>query len=163
MQGKVPELLDISKEPQRVLDAYGVKPGPGRSVRPPVPDGPPAERGRRALRRDLPARLGPPQQPAPGAEAELRRRRSADRRPAGRPGAARPAGRDAGAVRQRVRPAADRPGTGRPRPQHHRLPDVAGRRRRQEGLHLRRHRRVRHPTPSRAGCTPPTCTPRCWR
>ncbi|MCW5556273.1 MAG: DUF1501 domain-containing protein [Verrucomicrobiae bacterium] len=27
MQGKVPELLDISKEPQHVLDAYGVKPG----------------------------------------------------------------------------------------------------------------------------------------
>ncbi len=28
MQGKVPELLDISREPQPVLDAYGVKPGP---------------------------------------------------------------------------------------------------------------------------------------
>jgi hypothetical protein len=28
MQGKVPELLDISKEPQSVLDEYGVKPGP---------------------------------------------------------------------------------------------------------------------------------------
>ena len=28
MQGKVPELLDISKEPQQVQDAYGVKPGP---------------------------------------------------------------------------------------------------------------------------------------
>ena len=28
MQDKVPELLDISKEPQSVLDAYGVKPGP---------------------------------------------------------------------------------------------------------------------------------------
>ena len=27
MQGKVPALLDISKEPQSVLDAYGVKPG----------------------------------------------------------------------------------------------------------------------------------------
>jgi hypothetical protein len=27
MQGKVPELLDISKEPQKVLDAYGVQPG----------------------------------------------------------------------------------------------------------------------------------------
>jgi hypothetical protein len=31
MQGKVPELLDISKEPQHVLDAYGVKPGPAGS------------------------------------------------------------------------------------------------------------------------------------
>ena len=28
MQGRVPELLDISKEPQYVLDAYGVKDGP---------------------------------------------------------------------------------------------------------------------------------------
>lgn len=27
MQGRVPELLDITKEPQSVLDAYGVKPG----------------------------------------------------------------------------------------------------------------------------------------
>src|SRR6185436_13928312 len=31
MQGKVPELLDISKEPQHVRDAYGVKPGPAGS------------------------------------------------------------------------------------------------------------------------------------
>jgi len=31
MQGKVPDLLDISKEPQKVLDAYGVKPGPAGS------------------------------------------------------------------------------------------------------------------------------------
>lgn len=28
MQGKVPELLDIAKEPRKVLDAYGVKDGP---------------------------------------------------------------------------------------------------------------------------------------
>jgi hypothetical protein len=28
MQWKVPELLDISREPQSILDAYGVKPGP---------------------------------------------------------------------------------------------------------------------------------------
>ncbi|HZZ77066.1 MAG TPA: DUF1501 domain-containing protein [Gemmataceae bacterium] len=28
MQRTVPELLDISREPQRILDAYGVKPGP---------------------------------------------------------------------------------------------------------------------------------------
>jgi hypothetical protein len=31
MQGKVPELLDISREPQAVLDMYGVKPGPAGS------------------------------------------------------------------------------------------------------------------------------------
>ncbi|MFO0956358.1 MAG: DUF1501 domain-containing protein [Isosphaeraceae bacterium] len=28
MQGKLPEILDISREPQSVLDEYGVKPGP---------------------------------------------------------------------------------------------------------------------------------------
>ncbi len=31
MEGKVSTLLDISREPQSVLDAYGVKPGPGGS------------------------------------------------------------------------------------------------------------------------------------
>ena len=31
MQGKVPELLDLSKEPQSALDAYGVVPGPAGS------------------------------------------------------------------------------------------------------------------------------------
>ena len=31
MQGKVPELLDISKEPESVRKEYGVKPGPGGS------------------------------------------------------------------------------------------------------------------------------------
>jgi hypothetical protein len=31
MQGKVPDLLDLKSEPQHVLDAYGVKPGPAGS------------------------------------------------------------------------------------------------------------------------------------
>jgi hypothetical protein len=31
MQGKVPELLDLSKEPQHVREAYGIKDGPGGS------------------------------------------------------------------------------------------------------------------------------------
>ncbi len=31
MQGKVPELLDVSKEPQKVKDAYGIKDGPAGS------------------------------------------------------------------------------------------------------------------------------------
>jgi hypothetical protein len=31
MQGKIPELLDLSKEPKKVLDLYGVKPGPAGS------------------------------------------------------------------------------------------------------------------------------------
>jgi hypothetical protein len=31
MQGRIPELLDLSREPQKVLDAYGVKSGPTAS------------------------------------------------------------------------------------------------------------------------------------
>ncbi|HZV03833.1 MAG TPA: DUF1501 domain-containing protein [Gemmataceae bacterium] len=31
MQGKIPELLDLSSEPRKVLDLYGVKPGPAGS------------------------------------------------------------------------------------------------------------------------------------
>ncbi len=31
MQGKIPELLDISREPQSVREAYGIKPGPAGS------------------------------------------------------------------------------------------------------------------------------------
>jgi uncharacterized protein (DUF1501 family) len=31
MQTKVPELLDLSKEPKKILDAYGVRPGPDGS------------------------------------------------------------------------------------------------------------------------------------
>ena len=64
MQGEVPELLDISKEPQHVLDAYGVKPGPDGSFARQCLMARRLSRSRRALRRNLPARLGSSQQPA---------------------------------------------------------------------------------------------------
>ena len=105
MQGKVPELLDISKEPQKVLDAYGVKPGPAGSF---------ARQCLMARRlSEAGVRFVEICQPGwdhhsnlhKGLIRNCRRDRPAHRRPAGRPGAARPAGRNAGAVRQRVRPA----------------------------------------------------------
>ena len=162
MQGKVPELLDISKEPQAVLDAYGVKPGPAGSF---------ARQCLMARRlSEAGVRFVEICQPGWDHHSNLHqglirncgRDRPAHRRAAGRPGAARAARRDAGALRQRVRPPADRPGPGRPRPQHHRLPDVAGRRRREEGLLATAAPTSTACTRSRAGCTPPTCTPRCW-
>ena len=45
---------------------YGVKTGPGGQLRSPVPHGPAAQRGRRAVCRGLSARLGPSHQLAPG-------------------------------------------------------------------------------------------------
>ena len=64
MQTSVPELIDLSKEPQATLDLYGpdvTKPG---IVRRTAPARPPAGRARRALRADPPPRLGPARQPA---------------------------------------------------------------------------------------------------
>ena len=46
---------------------------PGGQLCPAVPDGPAAERGGRAVRRNLPGRLGPPQQFAQGADQQLGR------------------------------------------------------------------------------------------
>ncbi len=74
MQDKVPELLDISREPQTRARRLRREARPGRQLRPPVPDGPSVERGGRALRRDLPARLGPSQQPAQGSDQSPRSR-----------------------------------------------------------------------------------------
>ena len=64
MQSSVPELTDLSKEPEQTFELYGPdarKPGTYRGE---LPSGPPAGRTRRALRPALPSRLGPAQQPA---------------------------------------------------------------------------------------------------
>ena len=163
MQGKVPELLDISREPQAVLGCLRRQARPGRQLRPPVPDGPAAERGRRAVRRDLPAGLGPPHQPAPGPDhatraatdqptaallADLEQRGLLDETLVlfgsefGRlPTAQGPDGRDHNITGYPMWLA----GAGV-----------------QEGLLLRRHRRVRHPRGRGPDAHRPTCTPRCW-
>ena len=162
MQGKVPELLDISREPQAVLDMYGVKPGPAGSF---------ARQCLMARRlSEAGVRFVEIAQPGwdhhtnlhQGLDPQLRRHRSAHGRASGRPGPARASRRNAGPLRQRVRPVADRSGPGRPRSQHHRLPDVAGRRRRQARASRTAPPTSTGSTPSRAGCIRPTCMPRCW-
>ncbi len=118
---------------------------PSASTSPGSAHGPAAGRAGRAVRADLLRRHGertqlgrPPEHP--GQPQPVRRRdRHADRRPADRSEAARPARIDAGHLVRRVRPAADRAKGGhRPRPQPARLHHLAGRRRREGGRPLRR-------------------------
>ena len=162
MQGKVPELLDISREPQAVLDAYGVKPGPaGSFARQCLMARRLSEAGVRFVEIcqsgwDHHTNLHQ------GLITQSPHDRSAHGRAADRPRAAGPARRYARPLRQRVRPPADGAGRRRPRPQHHRLPDVAGRRRREGGLLVRQRPTNTASTRSKAACTRPTCTPRCW-
>ena len=59
MQTSVPDLVDMSKEPPSVLEAYGAQAG-RRIVRVELPAGAPAGRARRPLHPALSSRLGPP-------------------------------------------------------------------------------------------------------
>ena len=96
MQTSVPELTDISSEPKHVLDMYGPDVHtPGTFARQ-LPAGPPAGRARRALRADLPPRLGPARQPRRRPAPPVPRRRPGVLRPDHRPEAARAARRHAG-------------------------------------------------------------------
>ena len=60
MQGKVPELLDISTRTASSARCLRRQARAGRQLCPTVSDGPPVERSGRAVRRNLPVRLGPP-------------------------------------------------------------------------------------------------------
>ena len=73
MQTSVPELTDLSKEPQ--ADARPVRPGreEARLVRRQRPARPPAGRARRARRADPAPRLGPARQPAAATSASSAR------------------------------------------------------------------------------------------
>ena len=89
-----------------------------RRLRPAVPAGPAVRRGRRAVRRGEPRRLGPA--PRPEGRRTAATPRAVDQPIAGlldRPEAARPAGGHAGDLGRRVRPHAVRPERRRPRPQ----------------------------------------------
>ena len=132
MQGKVPELLDISKEPQTVLDAYGVKPGPaGSFARQCLMARRLSEAGVRFveicqpgwdhhnnLHKGLIDRCAPIDQPTAALLADLEQRGLLDETLV--------------LFGSEFGRHADRAGARRPRPQHHRLPDVAGRRRRED-------------------------------
>ena len=54
MQTSVPELTDLSDEPDRVFDLYGPDVAQARHLRRQLPAGPPAGRARRALHPALP-------------------------------------------------------------------------------------------------------------
>ena len=59
MQTSVPEVMDISREPKHVLEAYGAQPG-AVELRQQLPAGPPAGRAGRAVRPALRLGLGLP-------------------------------------------------------------------------------------------------------
>ena len=80
MQTSVPELMDVSDEPEHILDLYGTQ-GRRRLVRRQLPAGPAAGRARRALHPALSSRLGPSRQREGARHRDGRRSRSrSDRR-----------------------------------------------------------------------------------
>ena len=143
MQGKVPELLDISREPQAVLDAYGVRPGPAGAF---------ARQCLMARRLcEAGVRFVEICQPGWDHHNNLHRGLIDRARPwISRPLLFWPTWHSGGCSRRHwscsaaSSGAADLAGARRPRPQHHRLRDVARRRRRQAGILVWSHRRVRH-------------------
>ena len=140
MQTSVPELIDLSKEPDSIFELYGPDVTQARHVRRQLPAGAPAGRARRAVHPALSPRLGPARQPAARHRAAVQGHRPADRRARHRPQAARAARRHAGRLGRRVRPHRVQPGQAdrrqlRPRPPPAQLLHVDGRRR-----HEARHR-----------------------
>ena len=73
MQDKVPELLDLSREPQTHARCVRREGRPRRQLRAAMPYGASVERSRRAFRRDLPSGLGSTQQPAQRAHPPTHR------------------------------------------------------------------------------------------
>ena len=69
MQTSVPELMDLSKEPDAIFELYGPESRKPGTLRRQLPAGAPAGRARRALHPALSSRLGPARRPAarPGA------------------------------------------------------------------------------------------------
>ena len=111
MQTSVPELTDLSSEPQHVLDLYGPDVAQARHLRRQLPAGPAAGRARRAVRPALSTAAG-----TSTATCRSRSRgqcRDTDQPSAAlvtRPEAARPARRHAGHLGRRVRPHGLLPG-----------------------------------------------------
>ncbi len=65
MQDSVPEVTDISDEPDYILDMYGPQVRQPGHLRPQLPADPPPDRARREVRQPDPGRLGPPQRHRP--------------------------------------------------------------------------------------------------
>ena len=170
MQTAMPEVEDLAGESPATLQALRPRRPGHRQLRPPVPAGPPLRRARRAVRPGHAQRLATCSgtSTATSRTGTTKNAREVDQPIAGAaqgPEGPRPARRHAGPVGRRVRPHAHRRGHGRPRPQPRRLHDVAGRRRREGRLPLRRHRRLRLLRRRRTRSTSTTCTRRsctCW-
>ncbi len=152
MQLAASDALDLSKESKATLAMYGIGTAADRFLRPALSDRSPAGGARRPLRAAVHQRpnLGQPHEPGRRVEDGLRPHRSADRRAADGPEAARASRRDAGRLGRRVRPSADRAvagGQGRAqggaRSQQECLLHLDGRRRHQGRHHLRSDRRTR--------------------
>ena len=169
MEGAVPQVMDISDETEATQEAYGIgDKGTDNFGRQCLLARRFAEAGVRFIEigmggwdqhNNLKAKL----------TTNCHVDRQADRRPAGRPEAARHAQGHAGRLGRRIRPHARRAEQRRPRPQRHRLFDVDGRRRRQRGLSPRRDRRARrrgrrqedaHQRPARHDAVPAGPRPR---
>ena len=113
MQASVPEVADISDEPEYVLAMYGPGREEARHVRAQLPDRAAARRARREVSDAVRDGLGPAPRDQAAAAGALPGDRSAVRGPRDGLEAARPARRHARDVRQRVRPHAVRAGPDR--------------------------------------------------
>ena len=170
MQTSVPELMDISDEPQAVHDLYGTQPGQTSFANNCLLARRLVERGVRFVQ--LYHRGWDTHGASFGddvdreAAAPVPADRSGGRRAGQGPQAAGPARHDAGGVGRRVRPHADersaqRLEVPRPRSSSACIHDVDGRRRHQAGHHLRRDRRTRLQHRARIPSRSTTCTRRC--
>ena len=110
MQTSVPDLMDLSKEPDSVFEMYGPGLAQAGHVCRQLPARAPARRAQRALHPALSSRLGSAQRSAARSRAAVQRHRPADRRAHHRSQAARAARRHAGRLGRRVRPHGLQPG-----------------------------------------------------
>ena len=165
MQVSVPEVMDITRESQQTLEAYGAEPG-RVELRQQLPARPPPGRAGRALRAVVRLGLGfPRHRPRRGHPRRLTKKCATMDKPVAALiqdlKAARTAGRDADHLGRRVRPHAvprrphRRRRHPRPRPLPRLLHHVAGRRRRESAASP-----TAKPTnwASRSPATKSTCT-----
>ena len=137
MQAAAPEAIDLAGETAATRELYGLdQKETSRNGRNCLLARRLVERGRalRATLYRLRQQMGRPHRHGRQPLAALPRKRSADRRPAEGPEAARAARQHAGRLGRRIRPHADERKRQRPRPQSLRLHDLDGRRRRQGGV-----------------------------
>ncbi len=110
MQTSVPELMDLSKEPDSVFEMYGPESRKAGHLCGELPARAAPRRARRAVHPALSPRLGSAPRSAARSRAAVPRHRSTDGGAHHRPQAARAARRHAGGVGRRVRPHGVQPG-----------------------------------------------------